>query len=335
MTEDTRPVMVTVQTTVYNHEPYLRQCLDGIITQLTNFHFEVVVHDDASTDGSAAIIKEYAARYPNLIIPVFENENLYSKHDGSLRKTMQKHSRGRYIAICEGDDYWINPRKLQMQFDYMEAHPGVSMCGTNSLVLYEDFDSAPVYFSPWTKEEIIKPEVFDFNLVFHASTYFYKREIFQICDDFNFEAYTWDSSIRLLAMYAGEIATLGLVTSVFRIDNGRASSFTQVTLKSKDSELWVIDESEKLEKHFDSFSKGKFSDICNAKLQLLEIRKDTYVWRKRIGILALLIIHPSYNIPKTFHNIIDRLSIRNRHNYFFRKRKHNIKINIDSSFKTK
>lgn len=125
---DERPLMVSINCTVYNHEPYLRQCLDGFVMQKTNFRFEAIVHDDASTDGSAAIIHEYAERYPDIIKPIYESENQYSKGDGSLRRIMRNAMKGKYMAICEGDDYWTDPNKLQMQFDFMESHPDYSMC---------------------------------------------------------------------------------------------------------------------------------------------------------------------------------------------------------------
>lgn len=115
--------LVTIRCLVYNHEPYLRQCLDGFVMQKTNFPFEAIVHDDASTDRSAEIIREYAEKYPDIIKPIFETVNQYSKHDGSIQRIMNEHTRGKYVAMCEGDDYWIDPYKLQKQVDYLESHP--------------------------------------------------------------------------------------------------------------------------------------------------------------------------------------------------------------------
>lgn len=121
---------VIIRCLVYNHEPYLRDCLEGFVMQKTNFPFKAVVHDDASTDSSAAIIREYAEKYPHIIEPIYETENQYSKRDGSLRKIMDAHSLGRspYIAYCEGDDYWIDPYKLQKQVDFLDANPDYAMC---------------------------------------------------------------------------------------------------------------------------------------------------------------------------------------------------------------
>lgn len=129
--------LVSIRCLVYNHEAYLRQCLDGFVMQKTNFRFEAIVHDDASTDGSAAIIREYAEKYPDIIKPIFETENQYSKRDGSLRRIMDEACKGKYIAMCEGDDYWTDPFKLQKQVDFLESHSEYSMCFTNAEVKYE------------------------------------------------------------------------------------------------------------------------------------------------------------------------------------------------------
>ena len=127
-------VVVTIRCMAYNHEPYIRQCLEGFVMQKTNFRFEAIVHDDASTDGTATIIREYAEKYPDIIKPIFETENQYSKHDGALKRIMDEHTHGKYVAYCEGDDYWIDPFKLQKQVDFLERNPEYSMCFHNAKI---------------------------------------------------------------------------------------------------------------------------------------------------------------------------------------------------------
>lgn len=124
--------MVTVRCCTFNQARYIRSCLDGFVMQKTNFRFEAIVHDDASTDGNADIIREYAEKYPDIIKPILETENQYSKHDGSLGRIMDSHTHGKYVAWCEGDDYWIDPQKLQKQVDFLETHPDYSMCWTDA-----------------------------------------------------------------------------------------------------------------------------------------------------------------------------------------------------------
>ena len=135
--------LVSIRCLVYNHEPYLRQCLDGFVMQKTTFPFEAIVHDDASTDGSAAIIREYSEKYPDIIKPIFETENQYNKRDGSLRRIMDAalHPNSKYIAMCEGDDYWSDPNKLQLQVDFLESHPDFYMSCHGFMYFYEETKS--------------------------------------------------------------------------------------------------------------------------------------------------------------------------------------------------
>ncbi|MBR4705489.1 MAG: glycosyltransferase [Paludibacteraceae bacterium] len=123
-------IVLAIYCMVYNHEAFLRNCFEGFVMQKTNFRYVAVVHDDCSTDNSAAIIREYAEKYPDLFIPIFETENQYPKHDGSIERIMKKaiDATGcKYVAFCEGDDYWTDPAKLQKQVDFMGTHPEYSV----------------------------------------------------------------------------------------------------------------------------------------------------------------------------------------------------------------
>ncbi len=130
---------VIVWCLTYNQKGFIRDTLDGFVMQQTNFPFEVVVHDDASTDGTTDIVMEYAERYPEIIKPMVETENQWQK--GGLKHIIsimnEQHRRGKYIAFCEGDDYWIDPNKLQRQVDFLESNPDYSMCFHSAKKKYE------------------------------------------------------------------------------------------------------------------------------------------------------------------------------------------------------
>lgn len=133
-----QPILVAIHCLVYNHEPYLRDCFEGFVNQKTNFRFVAIVHEDCSTDGSAAIIREYEARYPDIFRPIYETVNQYSKHDGSLERIMNNAidvTGAKYIAMCEGDDYWTDPYKLQKQIDILETDETLMACCTNCSVV--------------------------------------------------------------------------------------------------------------------------------------------------------------------------------------------------------
>lgn len=124
-------IMVSVLCPAYNHGKYIRDALEGFVMQKTNFKFEVIVHDDASTDGTADIIREYAKKYPHLIRPIIEEENLNARNFLLL----YPYANGKYIALCEGDDYWTDENKLQIQVDFLEQHPEYGMTMHNAVKL--------------------------------------------------------------------------------------------------------------------------------------------------------------------------------------------------------
>ena len=123
--------LVSIDCITYNHCKYIRDALEGFLMQRTNFPVEILIHDDASTDGTAEIIKEYEKQYPWLIKPVYQTENQYSKHNGTISKIQYGSALGKYIAFCEGDDYWTDPYKLQKQVDFLESNVWVDICPTN------------------------------------------------------------------------------------------------------------------------------------------------------------------------------------------------------------
>lgn len=121
-------IMVSICCLVYNHEKYLRKCLDGFVMQKTNFKYEVLIHDDASTDHSADIIREYEKKYPDIIKPIYQTDNQYSKGVKISWTYQYPRAKGKYIALCEGDDYWTDELKLQKQFDVLELNTDCVFC---------------------------------------------------------------------------------------------------------------------------------------------------------------------------------------------------------------
>jgi len=113
--------VVSVCCTTYNHEGYISEAIDGFLMQETDFPFEILIRDDCSTDKTAEIVKQYADKYPQLIKPVYEKENTFSKGVKPMSQ-LYKIAQGKYIAICEGDDYWTDSLKLQMQADFLEEN---------------------------------------------------------------------------------------------------------------------------------------------------------------------------------------------------------------------
>lgn len=121
-------VMVSIACITYNHASYVRDAIEGFLAQRVNFPIEIVIHDDASSDGTADIIREYAEADPKLFVPIYQVENQYSLGRKPFSSLVLPKCRGKYIAICEGDDYWTDPLKLQKQVDFLEANPEYTLC---------------------------------------------------------------------------------------------------------------------------------------------------------------------------------------------------------------
>jgi glycosyltransferase involved in cell wall biosynthesis len=112
--------MVSVICATYNQQPYIQTCLDAILAQVTNFDVEIIVHDDASTDGTADIVRSYAEQHPYKIRAIIRPERIYSVTK-KIRLSVYQYARGRYVAWCDGDDFWRDPYKLLKQVDFLEA----------------------------------------------------------------------------------------------------------------------------------------------------------------------------------------------------------------------
>lgn len=127
--------LVSVVMLAYQHAPWIEQAIQGVVNQRTDFPYRLYVHDDASTDGTREIIERWAQRYPDKIVAVLEDENQYSKKVGITRQILLPMMQGKYIATCEGDDYWTDDTKLQRQVDYMESHPECTLCFSNAVIV--------------------------------------------------------------------------------------------------------------------------------------------------------------------------------------------------------
>lgn len=124
--------VVSICCTAYNHECYIEDALKGFLIQESNFPYEILIHDDASTDHTADIIRAYVIKYPRLIKPIYQKENQYSKNLRIMPTFLFPHARGEFIAMCEGDDYWIDKTKLEKQYTFLESNVDYSMCIHNA-----------------------------------------------------------------------------------------------------------------------------------------------------------------------------------------------------------
>ena len=119
--------LVSICCITYNHEQFIREAVDGFLMQKTDFPIEIIIHDDASIDGTTKIIKEYQGKHAELIKLIIQTENQYKTRGFGFLVDLFQQAQGKYIALCEGDDYWTDPLKLQKQVDFLEANPDYSL----------------------------------------------------------------------------------------------------------------------------------------------------------------------------------------------------------------
>src|SRR5690554_456442 len=129
--------LLSICCTTFNHEKFLEKTLEGFLAQQTNFSFEIVIHDDASTDRTVEIIQEYAKK-DSRIVSILQTENQYSQNIKIWPNYLFPKAQGKYIALCEGDDYWTDPLKLQKQVDFLEVNPDYVICCHNAKIINEN-----------------------------------------------------------------------------------------------------------------------------------------------------------------------------------------------------
>lgn len=215
-------IKLTVLCITYNQVNFIRDCLDGFVMQKTNFPFEVVIHDDASTDGTADVIREYAKKYPDIIKPILQTENQWQKGVSIGPTHTWPKIKGEYVAMCEGDDYWTDPHKLQKQVDFLDAHPDYTVCFHPVHVVWDD-KRMPDYFFPTKKYRFNKTTLELSDLLKHnfiqtnSVVYRWRKDCIDI--------YPWgilpgDWYIHLLHAQVGKIGFIPDVMAVYRRNAG-------------------------------------------------------------------------------------------------------------------
>lgn len=213
--------LVSISTITFNHAPYIRKCLDGFLIQKTNFGFEVLIHDDASTDGTEEIIREYEAKYPDIIKPLYEEENQWVKGRRGSAVFNFPRAKGKYIALCEGDDYWIDPLKLQKQVDFLEANPEyVLTCHR-----YKVLDHEKKIWSGDNADKLFKGDIKGFTFDYSIKHWITKTLTLVFRKDalFEYEKYkglSRDTVLIYFLMKNGLGYCFNDISGVYRLNNG-------------------------------------------------------------------------------------------------------------------
>lgn len=211
-------VLVSIWCTTFNHELYIKDAIESFLAQKTNFLYEILVHDDASTDNTAEIIRKYEHKYPSLIRVIYQKENQYSKYHPNIKWIQDiaiRECKGKYIAVCEGDDYWIDNQKLQLQIDYLESHPECAITVHNASIADCRKNTSKVE-NLYSKDCIIpEGDIISQKLCIRTASMVYRREVLQMGDIF-LNTGIGDYPTLLYSFTLGYIYYFNRVMSVYR-----------------------------------------------------------------------------------------------------------------------
>lgn len=254
--------LVTIICTVYNHEESISTAIESFLIQKTKFPFDILVHDDASTDKSAEIIRKYEKLYPHIIKTIYEKENQYSKHDGSIRKIVNSRINGKYVALCEGDDYWVSESKLQCQFEYMESDESCILCTHNTIrhdLLHKKKDKL---FTTWNKIRILSAEDVLMGWNVHTSSYFIRTAFYDYTKGLPL-VWCGDYALLLYAFSQGTVVFLPNVMSVYNANNADG-----ITWENKKYEYLVQRTTQRIQflEKYNEYTSFKYYDVITKRI---------------------------------------------------------------------
>lgn len=264
-------IMVSINCITYNHEKYIADALESFIMQKVDFDYEILVHDDASTDKTADIVRMYEAKYPNLINAIYQSENIHSK---GLRSCVynQRRASGKYIAICEGDDYWTDPYKLQKQVDYMEAHPNCTLCVHAGYMVNENKELQKKHVRPnvGDKDFTVQEIILGGGGLFVTNAMLYVRELGINRPKFYEVSPVCDYPLMVFFALQGSVHYIDEFMSAYRVGlagswSNQTFSDTEKTIKHFNGTLAMLDELNK-------YTNNEYSDSIDIRRNQIQFK---------------------------------------------------------------
>ena len=275
MTDTDRP-LVSIFSLAYNHEAYIEKAIESWLMQKTNFRFEAVIGEDNSTDGTRDIVFRYAEKYPD-IIKVITSEKNVGMRANSIRT--RKACSGKYMAFCEGDDYWTDPTKLQQQVDFLEANPDFSICFHDAIVLWDDKSEKPDYFVPEDQKEVSTTEDVIGGWFIPTASMMLRRDYQVNLPDWFSNIYNGDWAIQMILSTKGKIKYIDELMSVYRKNEGGMAGGPGQNIE------FVNNKKVELLDFFDAYTNGEFKAPIEQKKEALARQKKRFLRRKNNKVL--------------------------------------------------
>lgn len=311
--------VVSVICITYNHEKYISQALESFVSQKTNFKFEIIVYDDASTDSTADIIRKYERKYPDIIKPIYQTENQYSKGTKVTRKFAVPKAQGKYLAFCEGDDYWIDNSKLQLEYDIMEKNPNLSMCTHGFECLR---DNSGFVDKKIGKEGLYNSlDILGNNApIMHTSTRLIKTSIYKSMPEFFFSATVGDLPLLLWSTLNGNVYYIERIMSAYRLLS--SNSWSKRLFQDKEFALKNLHSIIEFYNQFNEYTNFNYDDLIKNRIDkecfgnyyicgMYKQAKKTNMY-KRQNLKTKIIINFGILFPKLIHKLRQYKNINNQ-----------------------
>lgn len=284
-------IIVSIICNTYNHEKYIEQAIQGFIKQQTEFNYEILIHDDASTDNTVKIIKKYEDRYPEIIKPIYQQKNQYSIDFNNILQIQFQRAKGKYIAFCEGDDFWIDIRKLSKQVHVLNHHPELDLC-VHSAKLYQ-FNHEIGRIAPKSENCIITIEEMILGGGGYVATnsLMFRSSLLKSIPHF-LKIHPIDYAFQMYASTRGGALYLNEDMSVYNYMN--PGSWTEKGSKNSDFAIHEVTKCIEMLAAFDSYTNCKYSQlisncIMHGEYEILWIRgemKEIIRNKKIYGLLS-------------------------------------------------
>lgn len=298
-------IMVSICCITYNHEKYIEEAIKSFLMQKVKFKFEILIHDDASTDNTANIIKKYEKKYPDLIKTIYQKENQYSKGI-KISKILYEKAQGKYIAICEGDDYWTDPYKLQKQINYMESNSKCGLCFHTVGIFDDKLKKNIGVIKPYENNQIapIKDVILGGGEFMGTNSIVFRRKNILDFPKFYLQAPVGDYPLQILLSSKEYAYFIIEEMSVYRINTG--ISWTDKNKGYENKKLLSIKLIKMLEE-FDKYSKFKYKEIIWKKIEMISYENIIHHYNRKIDLSR-----------EEYNNFFKRLRLRRKIKMYFK-----------------
>lgn len=259
-------IAVSIVCNTFNQEKYIEVALKSFLMQETTFKYEILIHDDASNDNTTNIIKEYQKKYPNLIFPLIQEKNKYSEYIDITLKYQYPRARGKYIALCEGDDFWVDKHKLQKQYDFLENHKEYKMCSNASICADADTLDFKYFMAPSSKDSVLKAKdtILNDGGYLATNSLFFRKDLYDNYPSYGVPLHIDDYQLQLTGSYPNGIYYMSDIMSVYRFKSNNSWSAD----KNSQNEEDIKKSKEKILDVFNTFTDYHYKSYIDKKIQL-------------------------------------------------------------------